>query len=106
MLTKKECLNSYALLTLCVGNITETKIFKQLIEEHFELVEKYKRFKELSNLSDGVIKMKKEDYISLINYGVQSPTCKKGLLELVDKYFELEKASKNRKYDKIYKEQG
>lgn len=36
--------------------------------------------------------MKKEDYISLINYGVQSPTCKKGLLELVDKYFELEKA--------------
>lgn len=52
MLTEKECLNSYALLTLCVGNITETKIFKQLIEEHFELVEKYKRFKELSNLSD------------------------------------------------------
>lgn len=36
--------------------------------------------------------MKKEDYISLINYGVQSPTCKKRLLELVDKYFELEKA--------------
>lgn len=58
MLTKKECLNSYALLTLCVGNITETKIFKQLIEEHFELVEKYKRFKELSNLSDGVSGMK------------------------------------------------
>lgn len=36
--------------------------------------------------------MKKNDYISLINYGVRSPTCKKGLLELVDKYFELEKA--------------
>lgn len=36
--------------------------------------------------------MKKEDYISLINYGVKIPTCKKGLLELVDKYFRLKKA--------------
>lgn len=39
MLTERTCKNAYALLTLSVGNTTEMKIFKQLIKEHFELLE-------------------------------------------------------------------
>lgn len=32
--------------------------------------------------------MNKEDYISLINYGVKSHTCRKELLQLVDAHFD------------------
>jgi hypothetical protein len=41
MLTKEECENS--LINLCSSNskVEDRKVFKQLIHEHFELVDKY-----------------------------------------------------------------
>ena len=36
MLTESTCKKSWANLSLCVGNTTETQVFKQLIKEHFE----------------------------------------------------------------------
>lgn len=35
-LTKELCEKSWCDLSMCVGNTTQTKIFKQLIQEHFE----------------------------------------------------------------------
>ena len=48
--------------------------------------------------------MTKEDYIALIKYSVISPTCRKGLLELVEEYFELEQNFKTleKNYDDLY----
>ena len=39
MLTESTCKKSWANLSLCVGNTTETQVFKQLIKEYFELLE-------------------------------------------------------------------
>ena len=46
MLTESTCKKSWANLSLCVGNTTETQVFKQLIKEHFELVEHAKKLQD------------------------------------------------------------
>lgn len=36
MLTKEECINAYQLLYLCVKGSDEVRVFKKLIDEHFD----------------------------------------------------------------------
>lgn len=51
-----------------------------------------------------MMNMTKEDYIALIKYSVTSPTCKKGLLELIEEHFELDQNFNilEKNYDELY----
>lgn len=67
MLSEKECEQSWANLSLCVGNITETKIFKQLIEEHFKLAKELEVYKRLDEFIKNAERFyTNEDYFKII----------------------------------------
>lgn len=67
MLTEAECEQSWANLSLCVGNTTETKTFKQLIEEHFKLIKELEAYKNLDELIKNAERFyTNEDYFKII----------------------------------------
>lgn len=67
MLTEAECEQSWENLSLCVGNTTETKTFKQLIKEHFKLVKELEAYKKLDEFIKNAERFyTNEDYFKII----------------------------------------